>query len=244
MSPWWTLAPVSLAAGALMMWAFRRMADLDGIVRAANRIQAHLLEFWIFVDEPASVWKSWRGLLSANGRFLRLLLAPLAILSIPMAPLFFGLDALYGSTPLRVGEPALVTAGVDRALDAMPTPVLEVPDGMSVDGPPVRVFSEREVTWRVRPARELSGRLECDIAGERAAKSVAAGEGCRFLSRKRTGSLLELVRYPAERPLGAGPVRWIEVAYPPASVPLFGMSAHWSIWFFALSVVGAILAPK
>jgi hypothetical protein len=244
MSPWWTLAPISVAAGALMMWAFRRLADLDGIVRAANRIQAHLLEFWIFVDEPASVWQSWRGLLASNGRFLHLLLVPLAILSIPMAPLFFGLDALYGGAPLRVGEPALVTVGLDQPLESTTLPTLKAPEGMSVEGPPVRVFSEREVTWRVRPARALSGTLECDVAGERAAKSVAAGQGLRCLSRKRTRSFLELVRYPTERPLGAGPVRWIEVAYPPASVALFGISAHWSIWFFALSVVGALLSPR
>ena len=112
MSPLWTLVPLSLLAGGVLMWAFRRMADVAGIGRAAARIQAHLLEFWLFVDEPSLVWKSWRGLLGANARFLRLLLVPLVVLSIPMVPAWFVLDALYGNAPLVVNQPALVTAGV------------------------------------------------------------------------------------------------------------------------------------
>ncbi len=111
MNPLWTLAPIGLVAGAVAMWLFRRLADRHALRIAANRIQAHLLEFWLFVDEPASVWKSWRGLLAANARLLRLLLVPLAAISLPMVPLFFWLDSVYGRAPLPPGKPVVVTAG-------------------------------------------------------------------------------------------------------------------------------------
>jgi len=245
MNPLWTLAPLSVAAGALTMWVFRRTADQDGLREAVNHIQAHLLEFWLFVDEPAVVWKSWGGLLRSNGRFLRLLAVPLVILSVPMVPLFFFLDAVYGSAPLTVGRPAVVTVGINQPLERFGmAPELRAPDGIAVDSPAVRVARERQVSWRIRPERPVQGALRIAIGGEQAAKSVAAGAGAPYVSRKRTRSLVELVRYPVEMPLGAGPVEWIEIEYPAAEVAAFGMAAHWVAWFLAFSLVGAVLAPE
>ena len=60
-----------------MTWIFRRAANGPAIRAAMNRIQAHLLEFWLFVDEPRAIWKSWKGLLAANARLLGRLLVPL-----------------------------------------------------------------------------------------------------------------------------------------------------------------------
>jgi hypothetical protein len=36
---------------------------------------------------------------------------------------------------------------------------------MSVESPPVRVFSQGQVSWRIRPQRPLSGKLEVAVAG-------------------------------------------------------------------------------
>jgi len=244
MSPLWTLAPASVLLGAFMMWVFRRTADRRAIRETIHRIEAHLLEFWLFVDEPWLIGKSWKGLLVANARLYRLLLVPLLILSVPMAPVFFCLDGLYGSSPLPVGKPALVTMGLDRPLDLLsPLPELNAPDGISVESPAVRVFSERQVSWRIRPLRPLAGEFRWVLDGKKVEKSVAAGEGFRYHSRKRTRSLVELVRYPAEALLPAGPVEWIEIAYPSATVRLLGLEAHWSIWFVAFMLLGAVIAP-
>jgi len=244
-SPLWTLGPVSVLAGALVMWVFRRAADGEAVRATVNRIQAHLMEFWLFVDEPWLVWKSWKGLLVANARLAGLLLVPLVILSVPMAPLFFCLDGFYGSAPLLVGQPAVVTVGINQPLDGLSAPpVLKAPEGMSVESPPVRVFSQGQVSWRIRPQRPLSGKLEVAVAGTTVEKSVEAGQGLRYLSKKRTRSLVELVRYPTEARLEAGPVDWIEVSYPPASVRFLGLEAHWSVWFMAFSLLGAVLSPR
>ena len=235
----WTLAPGSVLIGALLMWAFRRIADREALRAAANRIQAHLLEFWLFVDEPALVWKSWKGLLWANARFLRLLLVPLVVLSIPATPLYFFLDAVYGSSPLRVGEPAVVPLKVSQSLDR---PELKAPDGISVESEPVYVIGAREVSWRIRPLRPLSGTLVWTLAGSKVEKSVTAGPGSHYVSRKRTRSPLELVQYPTETPLGAGRIDWIEVSYPRATVAFLGLQTHWAVWFLAFSLLGAALS--
>ena len=245
MSALWTLAPVSMVLGAFMMWLFRRTADRQAIRETVNRIHAHLLEFWLFVDEPRLIWKSWKGLLVANVRLYRLLLVPLLILTILLAPVYACMDAFYGSSPLPVGKMALVTLRMHEPLEQLASiPQLSAPEGISVESPAVRVFSEREVSWRIRPLRPLSGVLDWPGAGTMVEKAVAAGDGIRYHSRKRVRSLLELVHYPLESPLPAGPVEWIEISYPPATVALFGLEAHWAIWFSVFSLLGAIFVSK
>jgi hypothetical protein len=237
MNPLWGLAFIGALAGALSMRVFRRISDREAIRESVNRIQAYLLEFWLFVDDPSLIWKSWRGLLAANARLLRLLAVPVLVLSPPMAPLFYCLDSSFGHLPIPIGRPALVTVQLNQNLDAL----LTAPDGIAIETAPLRVLSERQVSWRIRPARPLSGALQCTVAGRSMEKSVAAGPGFRFLSQRRVRRALDLLRYPTETPLQAGPVDWIEVSYPPSTMPLLGLDAHWSVWFAASFLIGAIL---
>jgi hypothetical protein len=234
MNPLAALALAGIVSGAAMSWIFRRTANGPGILGAANRIQAHLLEFWLFVDEPRAIWKSWKGLLAANARLLGLLLVPFLILSIPALPLFFFLDAFYGTAPLPVGQPALVTLGFDHSLSTIPE--LRAAEGIAVETQAVRVISERQVSWRIRPLRPLSGELQCIVEGKSLAKSVTAGEGFQYHSQLRARSIFELVRYPTEALLPAGPVEWIEISYPTRA------DTHWSVWFIVFSLFGAVCA--
>lgn len=240
MSPLATLGPLGMLAGAAATWIFHRTTDGRSIRTEVNRIEAHLLEFWLYADEPAAISKSWWGLAGANARLLRLILPPMAILTIVTLPLFFFLDACYGTSPLKVGRPAVVTLQLDRPLEQLSSlPILQAPAGMTVESPPVRVFSQRQVSWRIQPWRELSGELQWVVGGRAVVKSVAAGAGFSSHSRRRTRSLPELIRYPVEAPLPRGAIQWIEISYLPAGVAFLGVETHWSIWFLAFSLVGA-----
>lgn len=242
MNPLWTLAPAGLLLGAAAMWVFRKTADTAALGAAARRIQAHLIEFWLFADEPALVGKFWRDLIAANARLARLLLFPLALVSGPAVPLFFLMDSLYGHSPLEVGRPAVVTA---RFAGEAPSSVwLGVPEGIRVESPPVRAAGARELSWRIRPERAASGSLRITASGSTAEKSIRAGGGFAWLSRKRVRCWLELIRYPTERPLAAGPALWIEVDYPPASPGIAGCEAHWSVWFAVSMLAGALTARR
>jgi hypothetical protein len=225
-----------------MMWTFRRTANRQALGAEAKRVQAHVVEFWLFADEPALIWQFWRDLLRANARLIALLAVPLFILSAPMIPLFFLLDAIYGHAALPVGRPALVTIGLAR--DAPESPVLSVPDGIRVESPPVRVPGAREVSWRIRPGRPLSGALRVSMAGSSVEKSIRTGSDFAWLSPKRVQSIAGLIRYPTETPLPPGAVEWIDVSYPAASVAFAGLDAHWLNWFTVFTVAGAILAAK
>jgi hypothetical protein len=230
------LAVTGIASGAAMTWLFRRVADGPAIRAAMDRIQAHLLEFWLFADEPRAIWKSWQGLLAANARLLGRLLAPCLVLSIPAVPLFFFLDAVYGTAPLPVGKPALVTVEFEQAIPD--TVELRASDGFAIETDAVRIPAERQVSWRIRPLRPTTGELECIVPGTRLSKSVTAGEGFPYHSPRRSQSFVELARYPTESPLPRGPVAWIEISYPSRT------GLHWSVWFLASSLIGALCAVQ
>jgi uncharacterized membrane protein (DUF106 family) len=181
--------------GAVTIWIFRRVARREAILAAAKRIQAHLLEFWLFVDDPRAIAKSWKHLLGANARLLRLVMVPFLLLSILSLPLFLWLDARYGTSSLPVGKPSVVTLDFDGPANSVPN--LVAPEGISVETPPVLVPSLHQVSWRIRPVRALSGELKWDSGSTRPSKSVIAGDGNAY---------------------------------------------HWSVWFLASSVLGAILA--
>jgi len=161
--------------GAATVWVFGRVANGRAIRATANRIQAHLLEFWLYVDEPRAIWKSWKGLLAADVRLLGLLLVPFLILAIPSVPLFLFLDAAFGTPHLPVGKPAVVTFHFEGSAGTIPD--LVAPEGISIETPPVRVASMREVSWRIRPLHAMSGDLRW---GDRRSKRITAGDGSPY----------------------------------------------------------------
>jgi hypothetical protein len=193
------------------------------------------MEFWLYVDEPALIWKSWRGLLSANARLLLLLLPPIAILAVPTTALFFYLDATFGHRPLPPGASALVTVQLNAATARIH---LQAPSGIAIEGRPVHIPSARQITWRIRPVTAVSGALQVSLDGAIFSKSLEAGEGIRRLSLRRVRSLPDLILFPTETPLPPGPLDWIEVAYPESD------QQNWLWGLLAFFTLGTVLRKK
>jgi hypothetical protein len=157
----WTLIPVSAAYGIVALLIFRRLTQESSIRRSLNRILAHLMELSLFLDSPGLVWRAQRDLLRENIRLLRLVILPGGIAALVFALLFSPMNTIYGHAPLPVGEPSVVT--IQRNDAAMPLIQLEAPDGIVVETPGVRVLRDRQISWRVRPLRPISGELRFRI---------------------------------------------------------------------------------
>jgi len=227
-----SLVPISILSGIGMLLVFRRASDQVAVRRAKSLVTAHLLEFRLFMDEPRLILKAQRDLIVANARFMKLMLRPLVVLVLPMALLLAAMEAFYGHAPLRVGDPAIVTAQMNHADISL---VLKAPDGIAVETPPVRVAADRQVSWRIRPLRPTNAELEVVCPDRAIAKSISAGSGIRYLSERR-GSLANLLLRPTETPLSDSEIDWIEVRYPTASI----LGLHWLMWFFGISAVTAL----
>jgi hypothetical protein len=227
-----SLVPISVLAGIGILLAFRYASDRSAVRRAKGIAQAHLLEFRLFMDEPLLILRAQRDLIVANLRFMKLMLRPFLWMLLPMGLLLAVLEAFYGHAPLRVGDPAIVTAQVRKVATIL---TLQAPAGIVVETPPVRVVAEHQVSWRIRPERAMTADMRILLDGQVYAKRISAGNGIQFLSVRR-GSPSSVFLYPTEPPLSDNDIQWIEIRYPRATILRF----HWLIWFFAISAVAAL----
>jgi hypothetical protein len=230
----WILAAGSVLAGVAMLWVFRVTSDQRAIKALKRRRSAYLLEMRLFGDEPSLIWRAQKALVAANLRYIVLMMRPFVVLIAPMILLFVQLDAIYGKRPLAVGEAALITVQVDG--EPAEAPPIAAPEGLAVEGPPVRAIEDRQIVWRVRPKHPLDGGVK--IGGQE--KRIVAGEGTKYLAARRVRSWGDWFWEPVESRLPEGPVRWIEVSYPSSGVRGLGVELHWLIWFFAISMIAAL----
>lgn len=239
---WLSLLIVSGVSGVALLWLFSKTSNPAKIKKTKKKLQAHLLEMRLYADDPAVIFRAQKNLMIENGRYFLLMLKPALAATAPMILLLLVLDGFYGKAPLKVGQPVLVTVQMDKAISGdAPPPKLDAPAQIVVETPAVRVVSEHQTTWRIRPSAEFSGDFQVIAGGASATKSIEAGGGSRFVSSRRVHSLLSMLLYPGEKPLDADGIEWIEVEYPSASVRMFGIQTHWLVWFSVFSMAVALL---
>ena len=240
----WSLTAIAIAAGLAMLWVLGRFSNAEQAALAKRKIRANLYAFRLYADEPALIFRAQKQLLFWNARYLASMLRPTAVLLVTATLLMFGLDAVYGHRPLSLGESAIVTAQFSGGTDmGSLVPTLEG-RGIAVETPCVRIPSERQFCWRVRAMGATSGSVILRVAGVSFSKSVRAGAPSGVVAERRVTSLFEWLRYPGEPRLPSGPLRWIGVSYPGATVDVFGFGAHWLLWFVGVSLLTMLLARK
>jgi len=202
---------LGLLCGAISGWVFRTTADISALAPIFRHFHARLLEFRLFFDEPALIWKAQKALVRANFQLCFLLLKPALILALPMTWLMLQL----GNAPLRVGEAAVVSAQSSTELK------LEAPPGIAVETEPVHF--QGLMFWRIRPMRPVRGDLRFTSNGVTLTKSVVAGDAFTLL-------LLRRERFFFGSHAG---VEWLEVDYPEAS-------RWWLVWFLVASMTTGV----
>ena len=131
-----------------------------------------------------------------RARLLRLVILPGAILALLFALLYPVIDAICGRAPLPVGELSVVTI---QMKDAMVPVELQAPLGMAVETPGVRSLHDRQISWRVRPLRKISGDLRFRVEN----RMVRAG----YFLRDPAIRSIE-IRYPRSTFLGFSWLVW------------------------------------
>jgi hypothetical protein len=238
--PAFSLVPLSILLGLALLWVFGRISNQQAIRATKKRLQAHMYELRLFADEPKLILKAQASLLRENVRYLGLMLLPMAVITIPLLPLLAALESFYGRSPLQPGRAAILTVKV-ASLSSDFAPRLELPDGVVAETPPVRVLAKKQVSWRIRAQRTLSGSITVAAGGESASKSIDAGVGPSYISSRRVSSLIELLQNPQEPLLTTKLIRAIEIDYPSTQVHWFGVDLHWIWWMLILSMTGAFL---
>lgn len=157
----WSLIPISVVAGFATVFVFRRWTDAAAIRAVTDRMLAHMMEFRLFIDEPALILRAQRDLFRANWQLLILLLRPTLILVIPFTVLLAEMEAHYAKAPLQIGHASVVTAQFKSADHA--AVVLKTPKGIDIETPGVHVPRLNQISWRIRPVKQFPGKIQ--VAG-------------------------------------------------------------------------------
>lgn len=239
------LMAISAVSAAFVLLAFRFTSNQDAIAASKRQLQAQLLRIVLYRHDLNVMLRAERDLLRANLSYMLHGLVPLVIVIGPMVLLFAQLDARYGHEPLGVGEPAILSVHVRRVDDATRAWHLEAPPSVEVETPALRVPTERQVDWRVRPTKP--GRYVLEARTQEAAfgKSITVSDHTTApLSRRRTAGLASLL-YPPEPPLpAAGPVVAIDVGYASQDVTIGPLRVHWAVAFLAATLVFALVLRR
>ena len=240
------LAVVSAVVAIAMLLVARATSNQRAIVEVKRRIQAGIFEIRLFNDDVRALY-SMRDVLRHNLTYLRLSLAPLPWVIVPLAFLVAHLQFYYGYDGLVPGQSAVLTVQVkETALSsngAAPGIAVEAPAGLRVETPLLWIPALGEAAWRL--GIEQAGHYEVVVTldGQSVTKRVRVADavGTRTPGRFEAGFLNEVL-YPAEPPIDPEmPIAAIEIAYPEREVSVLGYSADWMVAFFVMSVALAWL---
>src|SRR5579863_1794459 len=240
-----SLAVFSVVAGVAMLLLFRAVSRPDAIRTARRRMQARLLELRLFGDEPALVWRAQVGLLTANLRYLRAMIVPIAVVSIPFVLAFPYLEALYGRAPLPVGSSTVLTLRMRDPFGAtLPSPRITAPPGLRVETPAVRVPDAREISWELRAEGPVSQPVRIDLGSVAMSKMVKAGSRGGYLAQTASTSPMAWILDPGEHLTGAPAVDSIHVEYRGLRLSVWSWELPWEAWFVAISMVAALVGKS
>ena len=217
----------------------------SGLGRSGHRILGHLYEIVVYRDVPEQTLRclgrvSWDSLLMG-----RQLLAPCLWFSLPCLIILISLQACQDRRPFFPGEACLLSVRVEDG--DLGDVRLELPDGLSLDAPPVRSEERHEVYWRLRA--QTPGAFEVGVirtGSDRLTKSlvVALPDSTVLLRQAREKPWYSGLLTPGEANLpGNAWLGEIRLDYPPRVLWLGDYRVSWLVYFLlAFLASGGLLA--
>jgi len=241
MNPWIGMVFISLLTGFLMLLVFRYTSNQEGIKRTKNKIKAHLLEMRLFPDNMRVSLKAQGNIFLANMKYISHSAKPLLFMIIPVILVLIQVNFWFGYSSLKPGEPVVLKVKLEKDYNPLEVNLNITPSsGISIETPPLRIEEENEINWRISPLKKGVFNLEIYVDGQKALKqiSVAQTSLSKISPKKLKGNFFDGLFFPLEAPIKkSSPVKSIEILYPDKGLPLFGITFHWLIAFFGLSII-------
>lgn len=239
-----TAVPVTLFA----LLVFRFVSDQDGIRTAKDRIKAHLLELWLYKDDPAVLLGAQGQVVVQSLAYLGYSLVPMVVMLGPVALLLVQIESRFAWRAPAPGEGMIVTVTAGGPVEPSaggPDLALSLPDGgpLVAETPALRVADRGQVLWRIRGEAPGAHVLGVRAGSAEARAPFVVGEGPHVLAPAAyRESDWRILGFPAAEPLAAdSAVAAIELEYPRARAEWLGLSSMSWLLFGATLVLGFAL---
>jgi uncharacterized membrane protein (DUF106 family) len=239
--PWVGLAVVSVVTGVVMLLIFGKTSNQKKIAETKDKLKAYVMEMWIFRNDTIVMFAAIGRVLKSNLQYLRHSLRPLVFLMIPVLIIMVQLGIRYADEPLMPGDRAVVSVKLKEGAVASRTDLeLVAPKGVRVTSPALRIDSKAEVDWEI--LAELPGHHELvlETPGGPVSKTLDVGPERRLGkvgALKPRANSWNAFLYPTEPPIpGDSVIESVHVTYPHRELRFFGITIHWLLAFFVISV--------
>ena len=240
----------SIPVGVFALWVFGKTSNQDRIAEVKRRIYGGLFEIRLFNDDLRAIAKAQWEIMGHVLRYQGLALVPMVFILPPLVLLMVQLHQFYGFRGFAPGESALLRVELAETGGSRPDLVIEVPEGLHLETPAVWVPALGEFNWELGADTPGDYELGFTLGGTTATKTVRVTDRVVRLSPERPPSaFVDQLEWPSEPPLASdGSIERITIAYPEATMSIFGWSWEWSFaWmvvFFVLTMVFAFALKK
>lgn len=239
LSPIWGLTLISALAGVVLVLLYGRVSNQRKLREVKRAIGAALYESILFRRDLGVSLRAQARMLKGAGHYFVLALPPLAILLVPCILLLAQLQVRYGVRPLTPSESTVVAV---KLTDSQPLKGLALQADGSIEATaPVRIPSLHESIWRITP--HSTGTFNISIPAVEITQPIEVGQEVVRLRPLTSRSFWDKLLYPSDLTLPPL-IESIEVAYPERSYAPFGVTMHWVIMFFIVSLASGLVAAK
>lgn len=243
LDPWWGLVIVSLVAGVVLVKLYGWVSNQRRIRELKRNISANLLESILFRHDLKVSLTAQARMLKYGGLYFLAAIPPLLILIVPCIFVLAQLNLRYNHRTLDVGEDAIFKV-VAKDSNHINTLALEHSAGIEVT-PPVRIGDTGEVWWRVSGLNAGKHSVTIIDGDTRVERPVFVNISAPKIAGALYANPIMKLLYPADIDLSSrGPFELVELRYPERDFTLFGISMHWIIVFFLLSLASGLAAAK
>ena len=238
---WFSLTLLSVLAGLVALLVVKYTSNQAAIARIKDDIKAHMLAIKLFKDDLGVMFGAQAQLIWAALRMQYRMLPPLVIMFVPFVLMAAQMGLRYQWRPLKVGE--VVCLEVELSDQAQPADFnLEIVQPEGLEKLRCRALAPHVVSWRIRPQRPGVHTLVMTNGRETFTKQLAVGENADRACPVRGGTFWDRLLYPAEAPFEATSlVRSIRLVPYPERRGRYAGADWWLFWFFAVSVVAALV---
>lgn len=240
---WFSITVISAVLGVFLLIIFKYTSNQKAIGCVRDDIKANLLAVKLFKDSFSVTFRSQARVFCASFKLLFYSIVPMLVMIVPVILIMAQMSLWYQARPLLPGdEPVIVRLKLNDNLDTLPQVFLEsLPAARTMIGP-VRVFTKKEIFWKIKPVEDGNYNLIFHIGDRRYEKQVAVGEGFMRLSPKRPGAdFADILLYPLEKPFTSdSPVHSISINYPERDSRINGTD-WWIVYFFVVSMIFAFM---
>ena len=240
---WLSNTIIAAITAVILLTIFKYTSNQQAIGRIRDDIKANTLALKLFKDSLSVTLLSQARLFKGAFKLLLYAIVPLLVMVLPVSLLLGQLGLWYQTRPLLPGEEAVVTMKLNGNIGSPlpPTSIISTPGAQVVSGP-VRVFSKREIFWKIKANEAGRHRIVFQVNGRQIEKELAVGDGFMRVSEKRPGwNWIEILRHPLEKPFAAdSTVQSINIDYPQRRSWSSGTNS-WLVYFFIASLVFSLI---